>query len=133
MRMAMMAVLLSGMFSMTVDVLAAACGNPQRVSSGASTMSIAELYTSEGCDSCPPADKWFSSLNVKKDGVVPLAFHVIIGTTSAGKIASPALHFRSGSANRCGARADVPRTRRRSWLLARICDTGATSHALVRV
>ena len=76
MRMAMTAVLLSGMFSMTVDVLAAACGNPQRVSSGASTMSIAELYTSEGCDSCPPADKWFSSLNVKKDGVVPLAFHV---------------------------------------------------------
>ena len=76
MRMAMMAVLLSGMFSMTVDVSAADCGNPQRVSSGATTISIAELYTSEGCDSCPPADKWFSSLNAKKDGVVPLAFHV---------------------------------------------------------
>ena len=37
-------------------------------------------------------------------------FTLIIGTTSAGKIASPALHFRSGSANRCGARADAPRT-----------------------
>lgn len=58
------------------EVSAAGCSGPQRVSSGASTISIAELYTSEGCDSCPPADKWFSSLNVKKDSVVPLAFHV---------------------------------------------------------
>ncbi len=55
---------------------AANCSGPQRASSGPSTVGIAELYTSEGCDSCPPADKWFSRLNVKKDGVVPLAFHV---------------------------------------------------------
>ncbi len=55
---------------------AESCGGPQLVSSGPSTVGIAELYTSEGCDSCPPADKWFSRLNAKKDGVVPLAFHV---------------------------------------------------------
>jgi len=44
--------------------------------SGAALVTIAELYTSEGCDSCPPADKWFSTLNPRRDSVVPLAFHV---------------------------------------------------------
>jgi len=47
-----------------------------RSASGAGTTTIVELYTSEGCDSCPPADKWFSSLSYQRDGVVPLAFHV---------------------------------------------------------
>ena len=38
-----------------------------------------ELYTSEGCSSCPPADSWLSSLK-NEDGLwrefIPLAFHV---------------------------------------------------------
>src|SRR5678810_171617 len=40
---------------------------------------LIELYTSEGCDSCPPADRWLSSLQSKgytPDKVVPLALHV---------------------------------------------------------
>jgi len=36
---------------------------------------VVELYTSEGCSSCPPADRWVSSLKGRTD-VVALAFHV---------------------------------------------------------
>ena len=42
--------------------------------SGANTVPLLELYTSEGCSSCPPADKWMSGIN--NDKVTPLAFHV---------------------------------------------------------
>jgi hypothetical protein len=42
--------------------------------SGATTVPLLELYTSEGCSSCPPADKWMST--IKTDKVTPLAFHV---------------------------------------------------------
>ena len=38
---------------------------------------LLELYTSEGCDSCPPADQWLSRLRTAAPAnVVPLAFHV---------------------------------------------------------
>ncbi len=40
---------------------------------------VLELYTSEGCSSCPPADRWFSGLINRADlwqGVFPVAFHV---------------------------------------------------------
>jgi len=43
--------------------------------SGARSPTVVELYTSEGCDSCPPADRWLSSLK-GRDDVVALAFHV---------------------------------------------------------
>lgn len=43
-------------------------------SSGATITPVIELYTSEGCSSCPPADKWASSLKGKD--VVVQAFHV---------------------------------------------------------
>jgi hypothetical protein len=36
---------------------------------------VVELYTSEGCSSCPPADRWLSTLKTRPD-VVALAFHV---------------------------------------------------------
>lgn len=44
--------------------------------SGVTTAPVVELFTSEGCDSCPPADKWFSTLMPPAANVVPLAFHV---------------------------------------------------------
>jgi hypothetical protein len=40
---------------------------------------LLELYTSEGCNSCPPADRWVSRLpanGLKPDKLVVLAFHV---------------------------------------------------------
>lgn len=36
---------------------------------------VVELYTSEGCSSCPPADRWLSRLRAEPS-VVALAFHV---------------------------------------------------------
>ena len=42
--------------------------------SGLTTVPLLELYTSEGCSSCPPADQWMSG--IKADKVTPLAFHV---------------------------------------------------------
>jgi hypothetical protein len=46
--------------------------------SGPGTAALVELYTSEGCSSCPPADRWLSSLGQRyaTADVVPLALHV---------------------------------------------------------
>lgn len=46
--------------------------------SASHAVALLELYTSEGCSSCPPADAWLSKLppQLPAERVVPLALHV---------------------------------------------------------
>lgn len=61
-----------GLVNLAIPSIAAECS----AKSGAATVPLLELYTSEGCSSCPPADKWLSNLKLDSTQLIPLAFHV---------------------------------------------------------
>jgi hypothetical protein len=64
---------LAGLVS-TLPLVAMAAIPACEVRSGEKITPVIELYTSEGCSSCPPADQWLSTLKGKN--VVAQAFHV---------------------------------------------------------
>lgn len=46
------------------------------IQSGATRLPLVELYTAEGCNQCPPADRWLGTLTRNDRDVAALAFHV---------------------------------------------------------
>jgi hypothetical protein len=64
---------LPAFFALGVDAAAAASC---QAASADRAPALVELYTSEGCSSCPPADRWLSGLKGRESEVIALAFHV---------------------------------------------------------
>lgn len=97
---------------MAALVTAATAAPPCEARSAARQTPLVELYTSEGCSSCPPADRWLSSLPMQTNNggqppVLAAAFHVSYWDRLgwADRFASPAFTARQAALMRSsGAR-----------------------------
>lgn len=73
------AILRCFVIALTLHVCSASAEPIARFTSGEVRVPLVELYTSEGCSSCPPADRFFSELAADAGlwtKFVPVAFHV---------------------------------------------------------
>jgi hypothetical protein len=63
------------LFGLLLSAAAPALAGSCQADSAPTRTPLVELYTSEGCNTCPPADRWLSRLTERSD-LVALAFHV---------------------------------------------------------
>jgi hypothetical protein len=82
------------------------------VSSGVTATPLLELFTSQGCSSCPPAERWMSELKEHPalwTGLIPLAFHVDYWDNLGwpDPFANPGYSARQRAYNRIGASSAV--------------------------
>ena len=92
---------------MAVLVFAATAGSAQD-----KPVVVVELFTSQGCSSCPPADALLDRLS-SRNNVLALSLHVDYWDISVGKINLPALRTPHGSRPMPARRDDVRSIRRR--------------------
>jgi hypothetical protein len=89
--------------ALSLEAGAVACSKQ----SPAHTVALIELYTSEGCNSCPPADRWLSRLRqeLPAERVVALSLHVDYWDRLGwpDRFASPAYTERQQMLARAGA------------------------------